>query len=141
METSTAVRKLFENYTVVFDTLDFKKQAEYFADTFIMAGPKGAVSQSKADFLEKAEVAVSYYKKLGMSSIKMMSLKEDPIGPDYVNATIHWGAKFEKTGDHVEEFDISYIVHTSLPEPEIILVIAHSDEEETIKRLGLLKEE
>ena len=37
------------------------------------------------------------------------------------------------------EFDVSYLVQKIGPEPEIILFIAHEDEEQAMKELGLLQ--
>ena len=51
--------------------------------------------------------------------------------------TVHWGASFKKTGDEFIEFDVSYIVQETGDEPKIILFIAHQDEEEAMKELGL----
>jgi hypothetical protein len=47
---------------------------------------------------------------------------------------------FQKTGDKLIEFDVSYLVQKTVPEPKIILFIAHQDEEQAMKDLGLMKE-
>lgn len=52
MNDESKLRELFSEYAA-FDKLDFKKQAEFFADNF-MVGPKGVTSQSKQAFLESA---------------------------------------------------------------------------------------
>jgi hypothetical protein len=51
--------------------------------------------------------------------------------------TVHWGVTFQKTGDEPVEFDVSYIVSETGSEPKIILFVAHQDEEEAMKKLGL----
>jgi hypothetical protein len=38
------------------------------------------------------------------------------------------------------EFDVSYIIHEGGSKPRIILFIAHQDEEEAMKKPGLLKD-
>jgi len=45
-----SIKKLFEEYEKAFDALDFKMQAHFFADTFIMAGPKGQFPEVKPNF-------------------------------------------------------------------------------------------
>jgi hypothetical protein len=50
---------------------------------------------------------------------------------------VHWGVTFKKTGDNIIEFDVSYLVQKIGPEPKIILFVAHEDEEEAMKELGL----
>ena len=129
------IRRLFEAYAEAFDKLDFKKQAEFFADDFMMTGPKGVTSQSKQEFLASAEKAVAFYKNAGQTSVKMIAIDVTPLNNEYVIAKTHWGVTFEKTGDKMVEFDMSYIVHETLPEPKIILAIAHQDEDEAMKGL------
>ena len=51
--------------------------------------------------------------------------------------TVHWAVKFEKTGEQVIEFDVSYIVQETNDMMKIILFISHEDEEEAMKKLGL----
>jgi hypothetical protein len=48
------------------------------------------------------------------------------------------GVTFQKTGNKPIEFDVSYIVHEKDNEPEIILFISHEDEEEAMKKSGLM---
>ncbi len=38
------------------------------------------------------------------------------------------------------EFDVSYLMQKTGPEPEIILFIAHQDEQQAMKELGLMLE-
>ena len=56
-----SVSKMFSEYEKAFAALDIKKIAEFFADTFISAGPHGAISQRKAEFVKMAYQAVDFY--------------------------------------------------------------------------------
>lgn len=138
MAVSPAIEKLFNEYAAAFDKLDFEKQAQYFSNAFIMAGPKGAVSCNKQEFLQNAQQAVAFYKSVGQQGAKMMSITQTDISNEYALVKTHWVVRFEKTGDTPIEFDMSYIVHTALPQPEIILALAHEDEAEAMKKLGLI---
>jgi ketosteroid isomerase-like protein len=138
META-AIEKLFLEYEKAFNDLDIKRNAEMFADTFISAGPKGAIAQGKKDFLEKAGQAAEFYKSAGQTSAKIISKNIIPVSDQYLMVTVHWGVTFKKTGDELIEFDVSYIIYEGGDEPRIILFIAHQDEEEAMKKLGLLK--
>ena len=51
---------------------------------------------------------------------------------------VHWGVTFKKTGDKLIEFDVSYFVQKTGPEPKIIMFIAHQDEGKAMKELSLL---
>src|SRR6185436_21098788 len=102
------LERLFAQYEQAFQSLDFKKTSEFFSDSFISAGPRGIIAQDKADFLKQAEKAVEFYKSVGQTSARILHEKEIPICENYAMVTIHWGATFEKTGDKLIEFDVSY---------------------------------
>jgi Domain of unknown function (DUF4440) len=132
------LEKFFAEYEKAFSEPDIKKNATQFADTFISAGPKGTIAQNKDEFLKKAGQASEFYKRVGQTSAKIISKKFSPIGDQYTLATIHWGVTFKKTGSRMIEFDISYIVSETGDKPQIILFISHEDEEEAMKKLGLM---
>ncbi len=41
-----SVKKLFGEYEKAFQALDIETSAKYFSETFISAGPRGAIAQS-----------------------------------------------------------------------------------------------
>ncbi len=136
---SASVEKLFREYAAAFSKLDIENQVDHFADAFIMAGPKGAVSGSKEEFRKNAAQAVAFYKSVGQSSARLLSIEETPISKDYVIAKTHWAVTFDKNGDKPIEFDVSYILYTAPPEPKIMMSISHEDEQEAMAKLGVLK--
>jgi ketosteroid isomerase-like protein len=140
MQPTDTIKQLFTDYARAFDKLDFNTQARFFADTFMMAGPAGAVSKNKAEFLRKADKAATFYKSVGQTSARLLSMDEKPISPDYVIVKTHWGVTFQKTGNNPVEFDVSYIVHKKHGGPEIILAISHEDEQKAMQKLGLLQQ-
>lgn len=132
------VKKLFTEYEKLFHVLDVAGQAKFFADSFISAGPRGAIAQSKAEFLKMAEQAAAFYKSVGQTSAKILSIEETPISNEYSLVRAHWAATFQKTGMKTVEFDVSYVVQRVGEEPKIILFITHQDEQQAMKELGLL---
>ncbi len=135
---SDPVQRLFAEYEKAFAALDIEKNAEFFADTFISAGPRGAIAQSKAEFLRLAHQAAEFYTSVGQTSARILSLQETMVSNEYSMVRVHWGVTFRKTGTTLIEFDVSYLVQKTGPEPKIILFIAHQDEEKAMKDLGLL---
>ncbi len=135
-----SIKKLFEEYEKAFRELDIQKNAEFFADAFISAGPRGAIAQSKTEFLTKAKQASDFYKSVGQESAKLISADEMPVSDNYSLVKVHWGVKFRKTKDRLIEFDVSYLVQKTGSEPKIILFIAHQDEQQAMKELGLMPE-
>jgi len=130
---------LFKEYESAFDKLDVKTISGYCADSFISAGPKGSITQSRKDYEKKAEQATKFYKSIGRNSAKIISKRVMPICNDYSMVVVRWGITFDKTGNKLIEFDTSYIIQEIGNEPKIILLISHEDEETTIKKLGLQK--
>lgn len=117
------VRKLLAEYEKLFDALDVAGQARFLADSFISAGPHGAIAQSKAEYLKMAEQA--FYKNVGQTSAKILSIEETPISDEYSLVRVHWAATFQKMGTKTMEFDVSYVVQRMGEEPKIILFITH----------------
>jgi len=138
MTESESIKRLFSEYEKAFSALDIEKSAGFFSDTFISAGPRGAIAQSKAEFLKLAQQAAQFYRSVGQTSARILSLDETPISNEYSMVKVHWGVKFKKTGDKLIEFDVSYFVQKTGPEPRIIMFIAHQDEQQAMQELGLM---
>ncbi len=129
---------LFKQYETALNELDLKTISHFYADTFISAGPKGVIAQNKKEFEEKAEQAVDFYHSVGHKSARIISKRTMPICDKYTMVVIRWGVTFEKTGPKIFEFDITYIVYETEEEARVVLFISHEDEEEAMKKLGLL---
>jgi len=136
---SDVIKGLFAEYEKAFAALDLGKSAGFFADTFISAGPRGAIAQSKVEFIRLAHQAAEFYKTVGQTSARILSLQETAISNEYSLVKVHWVATFRKTGTRMIEFDVSYLVQKIGPEPKINLFIAHEDEKQAMKELGLLQ--
>ena len=139
MVVSSSVKRLFDEYEKAFSALDIEKSAQFFADSFISAGPKGAIANSKAELLKSASKAAEFYRSVGQKTAKILTLDEVKITEMYSMVKVHWGVTFEKTGDRLIEFDVSYLVQKTGVEPKIILFIAHQDEQKAMEELGLLQ--
>jgi hypothetical protein len=133
-----AIKKLFDEYEKAFNALEVEKQVPFFAEHFISAGPKGSIAQSRDEFARMAHQAAEFYRQVGQTSAKILSMDEIPISNEYSLIKIHWGATFEKTGDKRVEFDVSYLVQMVEDEPKILLFIAHQDEQKAMQELGLI---
>jgi hypothetical protein len=134
---TNGIQKLFAEYEKAFAALDIEKSAEFFADTFISAGPRGTIAQNKAEFLKMAHETSEFYKSVGQTSAKILSLTETPISNEYSMVKVHWGVTFRKTGDKLIEFDVTYFIQKTDEEPKIVMFIAHEDEEKAMQELGL----
>jgi len=87
-----------------------------------------------------AHQAAEFYKSVGQEYAKILSMEELPMSDHYTLVKVHWGARFKKTGAQLIEFDVSYLLQKTGPEPKIILFIAHQDEQKAMRELGLLSD-
>lgn len=134
------VKKLFEEYEKAFNALEVEKQVPFFAEHFISAGPRGSIAQGRDEFSRMASEAAKFYRSVGQTSAKILSMDETAISGEYSMVKVHWGVTFAKTGNKLIEFDVTYFIQKTGPEPKIIMFIAHQDEEEAMKDLGLIGE-
>jgi hypothetical protein len=132
-----ATLKFFKEYERAFNALDVEKQVPLFAEHFISAGPRGSIAQSRDEFANMASQAAEYYKSVGQTSAKILSMNETAISKEYSMIKVHWGVTFKKTGDRRIEFDVTYFIQNPETNPVIIMFIAHQDEEKAMKDLGL----
>lgn len=132
------VETYFKEYEHNFDKLNVRAIADNYADTFLSAGPKGVIANNKKEFIEKASQAAEFYREVGQKSARIISKTVIPVSNEYCMVTVHWGAKFEKTGEKEIEFDVSYLLQELNDKIQVILFIAHEDEEKTMKELGLV---
>ena len=128
---------LFKEYETAFDKLDVKTISGYCADSVISAGPKGSIAQSRKDYEKKAEQTSKFYKSVGRNSARIISKRVMPICNDYSMVVVRWGVTFDKTGNKLIEFDVSYIIQETGSDPKIILLISHEDEETAMTKLVL----
>jgi hypothetical protein len=135
------LEKLFKDYEMAFDKLDFRAIADHYGDSFMSAVPAGSAIMNKKEFLAMCEQASDRYRELGQNSGRILSKKIIPISNEYAMVTVHWGATYTKTGSQVIEFDVSYIVQEINDDQKVILFISHKDEEATLRNLGLLTKE
>ncbi len=133
-----AVKRLFKEYEKASNALDVEKQVPLFAEHFISAGPKGSIALGREEFSRMAGGAAKFYRSVGQTSAKILSMDENIISREYSMVKIHWGVTFAKTGNRMIEFDVTYFIQKTAPEPKIIMFIAHQDEENAMKELGLL---
>lgn len=127
------VKKLFDEYEKAFSALEVEKQVPLFAEHFISAGPRGSIAQGRDEFARLAEQAGEFYKKAGQTGAKILSLAETAISDHYSMVKVHWGATFQKTGDKLVEFDVTYFIQKTGDEPKIIMFIAHQDEQKAME--------
>ncbi|QXD13699.1 hypothetical protein GQ464_009420 [Rhodocaloribacter litoris] len=132
------IQQLFITYEHAFSALDVARQADLFADSFLSAGPRGVIAGSKAQFTQMAEQMATFYKGVGFSGARIVSMEEKPITVAFSLVDVRWEAVFRRQEEKYVQFDVSYIVQRTDTDPKIILFITHQDEQEGMKDLKLI---
>src|SRR3989304_775416 len=122
------VKKLFSEYEKAFNALEVEKQVPLFAEHFISAGPRGSIALGRDEFARMASKAPQIYKSGRQTSAKILMMDETAISREYSMVKMQWGVTFEKTGNKMIKFDVTYFIQKTDPEPKIIMFIAHQDE-------------
>lgn len=78
-----SIKKLFAEYEKAFNALEIEKQVPFFAEHFISAGPKGSIAHGRDEFAKMASKAAEYYKSVGQTSAKILSMNETAISNEY----------------------------------------------------------
>ena len=118
---ASAIKKLFLDYERAFNALDVEKQVPLFAEHFISAGPRGSIALGKDEFARMASKATQFYKSLGQTSAKILTMDETAISGEYSMVKVHWGVTFKETGNNLIESDISYFIQKTGHKPKILI--------------------
>lgn len=139
MDRKSMIKDFFENYASVSMKSEPDLHADLYADDFIAAGPSGsAVYKNDAQFLEWLKRIYDFNKKTGMESIRVISVRDNPISGQYSLAWVKWCAKYKKTGEELIHFEITYLLQFFNNQTKILAYISHEDQEKVMKERGLL---
>ena len=74
----------------------------------------------------------------GMRSLSVVSVHRLDLSPLHTLATVIWGARFDKTGERMIEFAISYLLEKSDRDWRILSYISRADQIAEMEKEGLL---
>ena len=113
--------------------------APLYAATFIVGGPEGSHAFTNDDrFIEWLRQVAEFNRKHGMRALHVMSIRDVTLSPLHTLATVTWGAQFERTGDRLIEFEISYLLERAEDEWRILSYISRADQNAEMAKAGLL---
>jgi hypothetical protein len=134
-----SLRSFFDQYAQATNEMKAATIAGFYADNFIAAGPKGnMVFRNDEKFLQWLNQLKEFNQQTGMGKMRIVQFEENPISGHYQMVNIEWGVTFQKTGDELITFNISYFVDVTGKMPRIIMYISHVDQEDYMREKGLL---
>jgi hypothetical protein len=133
------VKQFFDRYAAASLSGEPARTAELYAPRFIAAAPSGSGVYSNDDgFLEWLRSLDEFNRKTGMRSMTVEAVDENRLSRTHALATVHWSAKFEKTGDEPVRFEITYLLERTEPGWKVLAYVSHKDQQEEMRRFGLL---
>lgn len=129
----------FEGYAAASLAGDAEQLAGFYATGFVAAAPSGAYGGLNDEkFREWLQQVHQFNQQSGMRGMAVVDAREEcRVGPNHRLVTVRWGAQFEKSGERVIEFDISYVLQVNGPRPLIVAYISHEDQTEAMRREGV----
>ena len=112
--------------------------ARLYAPTFIVGGPQGSRAfANDLRFTEWLREVGTFNREHGMRSLTAISIRDAGLSPLHTLATVTWGARFEKTGDRLIEFEISYLLEKSAEAWRVLSYVSRSDQDAEMAKEGL----
>jgi hypothetical protein len=135
-----SLSRFFEEYARLSQDDEPSALAALYAPTFIVGGPQGSHAfANDARFLEWLRQVRDFNRQHGMRSVAPVAIEEVAISPRHSLARVTWGARFARTGDRLIEFEIAYLLEQSGDRWTILSYISRSDQDEEMRKLGLLE--
>jgi hypothetical protein len=134
------LRAFFDRYAKASREGDRGALAAMYAASFIVGGPEGSMTfANDARFLDWLDQVFAFNRRQGMRGLQVISLDAVLLSPLHSLAVVNWGARFERTGDRLVEFRISYLVESRDGGAKILGYVSQADQEAEMKRLDLLE--
>jgi hypothetical protein len=114
--------------------------AAQFADTFLAAGPGGAIMVPAVAFAQKLPDRKRIFDAAGLQSSKLVSSRDTRLGDRYVLVDTKWQMDFVPDGKPATCLTVgsSFLIDMGGPEPKILAYVTHQDIFEKMKERGLL---
>jgi hypothetical protein len=130
--------QFFSRYTELSMGPQPEALATLYAKTFIAGGPQGSHAYTNDDrFIEWLRQMADFNRQHGMRALTAVSIRDVTLSPLHALATVTWGARFEKTGDRVIQFEISYLLEKAADAWHVLAYISQSDQSTEMAREGL----
>ena len=137
--TASAVREFFDAYARATASLDPAFLERAYADTFVFAGPSGAMSIKRDDFLKVVPKRRAYFDAAGWKATDLGSIEETLLDEHYVQVKAQWTFRFEQEPGRpiVEPAAATYILRHTADGLRIVFQLDHQDLTQRLQQRGL----
>lgn len=129
------MQSFFAKYAMALTSGDVKRIAQFYAPTFTMESPQGRqFIKNGVKFRNMLKTADKYYRRRGLTQLKIAKLMKAELGQYYKIAQVEWLA-LRADGSEGVRYDVTYVVALH-PQPAIVFFISHN-EAERLRAKGL----
>lgn len=127
------------NDALIGKKIDADEAADCFADCFIESSPLGVIcGKNDAEFKKQMLKGYEFYKKIGITSMDILSKEITVLDEYHVMVKIYWRSNYQKdkTAGKID-FEVTYFLHFKDGNHKIFAFIT-GDEEKALKEYGLV---
>lgn len=130
------VRLFFDEYGASFK--DPEKIASAYGEFTLAVDPNFVGGLKGEREIQKTMNEIAKYQiKTGMRSMSVTALEIGEVAAPHYIAKVTWGAMFEKTGNRLITFDVTYILREQEEKFQILTSISHQEEQKVRQSLGI----
>ena len=136
---SEIVQNFFNEYEGANNALDLELLGSQYADSFLFAGPAGALPIKRDDFIKILPKRSGFFKSIGLLSSKIIALEETRLDKSHFLVRVDFEMRFQKAESQVinEKISATYILFQQDNKLQIVFQLDHQDLTQRIKELGL----
>ena len=134
------MKEFFEGFESNGNALDMDLIASQYGDTFMFADPNGTRVIEKQKFLAALPSRQAFFKTLGHTSTRILSLDETRLDDQYVMVRAHLLMHFEPAAAQPldAKLDSTFIFFIKEDAPRIVMHLEHEDLQQAMQARGLL---
>jgi hypothetical protein len=136
------VKDFFNVYEECANTFDADLLVSLYADEFMGGGPDGAtIGKNDATWYKAISQRKELFQSVGFQKASLLDVTQTWLDDHYVWAETKWHMDFKKKdGSAVQvAFGESYFLHVDETSAKAVFFIAHEDEAQTMRKLGLME--
>ena len=114
--------------------------AGFYAQNFMAVSRTESMSfKNDEKFIVWLDEIFEFNKKVGLQQMSVQKISSENIGEKFYKVTVTWSLTFAARPQHNIDFDIHYILKEIGKSFEILLYISEQDQEELMKKHGVIK--
>lgn len=129
----------FKEYAIASTQGTPEEIAKFYSPSFIIASKTESQAYTNDDnFLKWLDEVHQFNLKSGLERMEAIDIKTNPVGENFIQATVTWEAFYSKLSGKGISFDMHYVLNSTTEGFKIVLYISEQDQEQLMKMYGLI---